>query len=358
MAERSRHREMLAVRSAASRLHMVEAVAERQETDPGATVGVLVLSGGGDRGAFGAGFLLGWGSVNDPTMARPEFERVTGVSTGAFIAPFAFLGSDADYQRIDRLYRGLHTAAPTWRGALFFLPNHSSLAEMGGVESMVKETFDLGLAQRIADAAATGRRLLIQATDLDDGSKWMFELPDAAQSALETGDPAPMHDILLASAALPGMFPSREIDGALYADGILIGNIAYGGSTKRRDTFGGTYRAMYPNKPIPTLRYWVIINTYAHALPRTVQPIWPSTLSRGVEIMTSEATMTALRHLYALAELSELRGDGRIEVRWVAIPQSWRPPVGGYFVNESMNALADEGMRLGADPQSWKLLPP
>ncbi len=181
---------------------------------------------------------------------------------------------------------------------------------------------------------------------------------DAAREALKSGDTTPMHKILLASAGLPGVFPSRTIDGALYADGTLIGNIAYGGSTKRKDTFGSVFRATFPDRPIPTLRYWVIINTYAHALPRTVQPTWVSTLERGVEIMMRESTMTGLRHLYAMAELSELRGDGRKEVRWIAVPQHWRPPVEGFFVGESMKALADEGKRLGADPQSWNVLPP
>src|SRR5262245_23302440 len=55
----------------------------------------LIISGGGDWGAFGSGFLKGWGKIpaGDP-MAKPEFDGVTGVSTGALIAPFAFLGDE------------------------------------------------------------------------------------------------------------------------------------------------------------------------------------------------------------------------------------------------------------------------
>lgn len=358
IAERAEARELLGRTRAETRMHMINAVAQRQLGDPAATVDVLVLSGGGDRGAFGSGFLVGWGEVKEPSMARPEFEVVTGVSTGSFIAPFAFLGTDADYRRIDQLYRELGTLAPRLRGALFFLPSQPSLAEMDGIESMVAQTFDLGFAKRIVDAASTGRRLLVQATELDDGALSVFDLSAVARVALKTGDATPMQDILLASAGLPGVFPAREFEGALYADGSLMGNIAYGGAIKRQDSFGGTYRAMYPDRPIPTLRFWVIINTYAHALPRTVQPTWISTLERGLEIAMRESTMMELRHLYAMAELCELRGDGRMEVRWVAIPQSWRSPVKGQFVQEGMNALADEGMRLGADPQSWKVLPP
>src|SRR5687767_12425740 len=58
-------------------------------------VDLLVISGGADWGAFGAGILKGWGKVPDAAMRRPEFDAVTGVSTGALIAPFAFLGDDA-----------------------------------------------------------------------------------------------------------------------------------------------------------------------------------------------------------------------------------------------------------------------
>lgn len=53
---------------------------------------ILVISGGGAKGAFGAGFLEGWGTVADGPMARPELDMVTGVSTGALIAPYAFIG--------------------------------------------------------------------------------------------------------------------------------------------------------------------------------------------------------------------------------------------------------------------------
>src|SRR5512139_2627309 len=54
----------------------------------------LAVSGGGDNGAFGAGLLCGWTAAGD----RPVFKLVTGISTGALIAPFAFLGSAYDAQ--------------------------------------------------------------------------------------------------------------------------------------------------------------------------------------------------------------------------------------------------------------------
>src|SRR4029079_9994270 len=68
--------------------HHVQALYARQQTDPNATLDFLLLSGGGDYGAFGAGFLLGWSTVTSGPTAMPKFDGVSGVSTGALIAPF------------------------------------------------------------------------------------------------------------------------------------------------------------------------------------------------------------------------------------------------------------------------------
>ena len=81
----------------------------------------LLLSGGGDRGAFGTGFLLGWSTVASGANALPKFDGVSGVSTGAFIAPFAFLGTHADYETIDRLFRNPKLDWVEQRG-MFFCP--------------------------------------------------------------------------------------------------------------------------------------------------------------------------------------------------------------------------------------------
>ena len=68
-------------------------------------IDILIISGGGDWGAFGAGFLKGWGRVPPGPMAKPAFDAVTGVSTGALIAPFAFLGDEPSIDTIEGLYR-------------------------------------------------------------------------------------------------------------------------------------------------------------------------------------------------------------------------------------------------------------
>jgi predicted acylesterase/phospholipase RssA len=88
------------------------------------TIDILVISGGGDWGAFGAGVLKGWGRVTGE-FARPHFDVVTGVSTGALIAPFAFLGDEASIDRILQMYRN---PQEDWakRGFVFFWPSNPS----------------------------------------------------------------------------------------------------------------------------------------------------------------------------------------------------------------------------------------
>src|SRR5262249_53099192 len=143
--------------------------------DPNATLDFLLLSGGGDRGAFGTGFLLGWGTVASGPGALPKFDGVSGVSTGALIAPFAFLGTQADYETIDRLFRN---PKPDWweqRGLLFFLPENASLAEVPGLVRDLRSQVNLQFAKRIDQAGTLGRVLLIQATDLDNGTGHAFD---------------------------------------------------------------------------------------------------------------------------------------------------------------------------------------
>ena len=133
---------------------IVRTLYARQQRDPNATLDFLLLSGGGDRGAFGTGFLLGWSTVASGANALPKFDGVSGVSTGAFIAPFAFLGTHADYETIDRLFRN---PKPDWveqRGMFFFLPENASFAEVPGLVRDLRAQLDLQFAERIAQAGS------------------------------------------------------------------------------------------------------------------------------------------------------------------------------------------------------------
>ena len=239
----------------------------------GRTLDILVLSGGGDFGAFGAGILGGWSQVKGEG-AMPTFDVVTGVSAGALIAPFAFLGQKEDLEMVESLFRD---PKPDWikaRGLLGFLPDNESLAELPGLERELKAAVDDARISRIVDEGKKGRRLFVNTTDLDLGGARPFELTTAASNAMETGSSERFHNILLASAGIPGAFPSRQIDGILYVDGGVSSNILYGAWGTREESFAYQFAKRYPDQPKPRIRYWVILNNQAQTPPKTVQPGW------------------------------------------------------------------------------------
>jgi len=116
---------------------------------------ILVVSGGGDWGAFGAGFLKGWHKVPaQHALAKPEFDIVTGVSTGTLIAPFAFLGDEPALDQIVNLYRNPVADCVKPRGRLYFLPDNISLSEVPGLERELRRQISMDMVRRIAKAGA------------------------------------------------------------------------------------------------------------------------------------------------------------------------------------------------------------
>jgi len=335
-----------------------DAYAAGQRPQP-PVIDLLIISGGGDWGAFGAGFLKGWGTVppSDP-LARPQFDIVTGVSTGALIAPFAFIGTDEAIERIVQLYRN---PQPDWvkqRWPLYFLPNNISFAEVPGLERELRRQITPALVRQIAEQGQEGRMLAVNTTNLDDGGPRVFHLVAEAQRATATGDLSRLHNIMLASAGIPGAFPYREIDGAMYVDGGVSSNIVYGGRLGEEDSLPAVWQQRYPTTPIPKLRVWVLFNNQLRALPTIVPARWLDIVTVSLELATRSATLTAIRHLHATAEIARLKRNADVEVRLVAIPGDWTAPVPGVFVKETMNNLADLGERMGADPTSWHTDPP
>jgi hypothetical protein len=321
-------------------------------------IDILIISGGGDWGAFGAGFLKGWGRVPPGPMAKPAFDAVTGVSTGALIAPFAFLGDEQSIDTIEGLHRNPKKDWVKQRWPLYFLPSNMSFAEVPGLEREMREIVTLALVRRIAEAGRDGRILAVNTTNVDDGSQRVWNLVVEAQRAVETDDVDRIHRIMLASAGIPGAFPFRVINDELYVDGGVTGNIIYGGRVKEEDSLPALWAAMYPSLPIPTLRYWVLFNNQLYPSPQVTAPTWPAVVTRSLEMGTRAATLTSMRHLHAQAEISRLKRGATVEVRFVAVPNDWVPPQPGVFIKETMNNMADLGEKMGADPSSWSSEPP
>jgi Patatin-like phospholipase len=326
---------------------------------PPPVIDILIVSGGGDWGAFGAGFLKGWQKVpaQNP-LAKPEFDAVTGVSTGTLIAPFAFLGDEQSIDEIENLYRNPGADWVKQRGILFFLPDNISFAEVPGLEREMRNHITMDLVRRVASASADGRLVAVNTTNLDDGTSRVFDLGAEAQRAVNENNLDRIHSIMLASAGIPGAFPFRMIDDQLYVDGGVTGNIVYGGRITEEESLPALWQKAYPNLPIPKMRFWVIFNNQFRPVPVVTAPNWLAVIQRAMETSTRAATATAVRHLFAMAEISRLKRKADIEVRVVSIPGDWFPPVPGTFIKETMNNLADLGEKMGADPASWSNEPP
>ena len=318
-----------------------------------ATIDFLVISGGGDWGAFGAGVLKGWGRVKGE-LARPQFDVVTGVSTGALIAPFAFLGDEQSLDQIVQLYRNPQTDIAVSRGMLFFLPNNPSFYVLPGLERELRRVIDRPMLERLAAQEPSGRLLLVNTTNIDLGEMRAWDLLAESRSALARNDDGYLHGVLLASAGIPGIFPARSIGDYLYVDGAITGNILYGGRAREEDSFFGRWRAAYPKVPLPRVRYWVIFNNQFRFPPQITRERWPDIMSRATIMATQTSTMNSMRHLFTLAELTRLKYGADVQVRVLAVPDSFVPAKPESFNAEVMNTLADIGEKLGADPSSWR----
>jgi predicted acylesterase/phospholipase RssA len=166
----------------------------------GQPVNILALSGGGADGAFGAGALVGL----TRSASRPEFAVVTGVSAGALIAPYAFLGSAWDDQLVEVYTSGRaeHLLQSRGLGALF----GSSMYRGAPLKQLVDRYATDTLFQAVAHEASTGRLLLVATTDVSTGEPVVWDLGSIAMNG-GPGARALFRDVLVASASVPGLFP-------------------------------------------------------------------------------------------------------------------------------------------------------
>lgn len=165
----------------------------------------LAISGGGADGAYGAGVLVGWSKLG----TRPEFTMVTGVSTGALTAPFAFLGPAYDNQ-LKLLYTTLDSSRIFFRRSIFSIIRGDSVTDNTPLLKMLEEYITDDMVAEIAREYRKGRVLSIGTTNLDAGRGVIWNIGRIADS----GNPKAadlIRQILLASASIPGVFPPAYI---------------------------------------------------------------------------------------------------------------------------------------------------
>lgn len=166
----------------------------------------LALSGGGANGAYGAGLLVGWSVRGD----RPEFTMVTGISTGALIAPFVFLGPEYD-PVLEHVYTGLSTDDLIERRALFDIIRNDSLMSTRPLRQLIAHYINDQLIQELANEHRRGRSLLISTTNIDAARPVTWNITRIAASGAPQAIDL-IRDIILASASIPGLFPPVSID--------------------------------------------------------------------------------------------------------------------------------------------------
>jgi predicted acylesterase/phospholipase RssA len=161
----------------------------------------LAMSGGGADGAFAAGLLNGW----TESGKRPEFSVVTGVSIGALLAPYAFLGPKLDGE--------IREAMTTITGADIFEDRQTpeSFLDTWPLRRLIEKRVTPELVAAVAAEHRKGRRLLVVTTNVDSGRRMIWDMGAIAQK----GDEAAVklfRDVLLASSAIPGFFTPVLID--------------------------------------------------------------------------------------------------------------------------------------------------
>jgi peroxiredoxin len=203
--------------------------ARRPRGAPPGTANLLAVSGGGEDGAFGAGLLSGW----TQSGRRPVFHLVTGVSTGALTAPFAYLGPAYDRQ-LREVYTDVTITDIARRRNVISGALADAFADTSPLFALISRYLTMEMQAAIAAAYGEGRLLFIGTTNLDAQVPVVWNI--GAIAALRTERSLDViRRVLLASAAIPGAFtpvmfdvtvagrPHQElhVDGGAFAQAFL-----------------------------------------------------------------------------------------------------------------------------------------
>ena len=324
-------------------------LARNGHSGPLPPVSFLAISGGGDNGAFGAGLLNGWTAAG----TRPEFKVVTGVSTGALIAPFAFLGS-----KYDPVLKTVYTTVSgkdifKVRGPVKgFLSD--AMADSRPMAQLVAKYADRALLDAIAAEYEKGRILLVGTADLDALEPVIWNMTAIAASK----DPRALdlfRRILIASASIPGAFPPQMIDVTvdgvphqeMHVDGGTIGQVfLYPPSFNLAEQSAGAGAAR--KRTLYIIRNARLDPEWAHVNRKTL-----SIAARAISSLTQSQGVGDLYRIYVTTER-----DG-IDYNLAYIPSTFdvvHPKE--QFDTAYMNELYATGERMAVAGYSWEKFPP
>ena len=308
----------------------------------------LAISGGGDNGAFGAGLLNGWTAAGN----RPSFKLVTGISTGALTAPFAFLGPAYD-ATLKEVYTTVSPKDILIRRGLLAPLVDDAVADNQPLWKLLEKYVNQGLLDTIAAEYDKGRLLLVATTDLDAQQPVIWNMTKIAAShhpkALEL-----FRTILIASASIPGAFPpvlfdveadgrqfqEMHVDGGamaqvfVYPPGIKLEELARAHGVERE-------RVLY------VIRNSRLDPEWAEVERRTM-----SIAGRAISTLIQMQGIGDLYRIYLTAQR-----DG-LDYNLAYIPSSFNAPHKEEFDTDYMRQLFAVGYQMAVKGYPWAKTPP
>lgn len=309
--------------------------ADRKAANKSPPETLLALSGGADKGAFSAGLLNAWSKRGD----RPDFDIVTGVSTGALIAPFAFLGQGED-ATIKAIYTGISSKNIYRQRVLSGLFGGASLLDTKPLQALIAKHVTLPFLDRIAQHYRSGHRLLVLTTNIDAQRGVIWDMGAIAAS------PAPerltlFRQILLASSSIPGAFPPVLVpvsaNGRHFAEMHVDGGAVSG--------FFVLPRGMLAASPASGSRRGEIYLLYNGRIDPAFEVVKPKTFG-----IMSRALSTVLGQLDRtnVADMRKFAQDNRLDLSVCTLDNRFTQTSKTLFDPIYMQALYDFGARLGA----------
>jgi hypothetical protein len=307
---------------------------------------MLALSGGSDNGAYGAGLLNGWSRSGK----RPEFTMVTGVSTGALIAPLAFLGPDQD-ATLERIFT-TSSAKDIYRGRFApSIPLSPSAASTKPLARLIEAEMTNALIDRVGREHARGRRLFVGTANLDAQRMVIWNMGAIAASDAP-GRYRLFRQVLLASSAIPAFFTPVMIESQ--RAGRAISEMHVDGSTTAQmltlpdEEITGDRPAAGPRPR----QIYLIVNNKLNGEFKLVKPKTIPIASRSISLnlRSSMVGTVGLSYLYA-----KERG---IDFNLSFIDKDYPGEDHKLFDNAYMRGLYSYGLTLGQSGDFWKKRPP
>jgi predicted patatin/cPLA2 family phospholipase len=321
-----------------------------------ATRHFLAISGGGDDGAFGAGLLVGWSDRGN----RPEFDVVTGVSTGALSAPFAFLGRAYDPQ-----LKAVYTETSAGdifekRAPLLGAIVGDALTDNAPLRAMISRQLDETMIRRIAEEYKKGRLLFILTTNLDQGRPVIWNIGAIASSNHPKAREL-IVEVLLASTSIPVVFPPVMLDvtiaGERYQEmhvdgGTIAQAFLYPPSISLRTTAA---RIGISEKTLRTERKRVAYVIRNGRLTRPEESVRLQTVAIAKEALSTMIASSGVNDTYRMYLLA--RRDG-VDFNLASINDDFDVPYKGPFDKGYMQTLFEYGYQKGRAGYPWQKAPP